>query len=329
MTRRIAFCLCPGFPLFSLASALDVLRHANRFAGHEYYSWQMLSENDRTVADGNGIPLPPNAELDAAGRADFAFIVAGFDASQIRQPRLRRWLVERARDDCIVGGISNGAFLLAVAGLLNQYSATTHWEDFESFCLLFPEVRARYQRFVIDRRRITCAGGSATLDLFVELARQDLGNEIALKISRQMLLQEQSIVLPGSPTNRATQRRYSAPVQRALSLIEAGVGQSITVDQLARRIGISRRELLRLFHKELNNTPSRVLAQRRLDRARSLILNTALPIASIADSVGFSSQSHLTSSYRAQFGITPARQRREYRAASHRLPLKSRDLSDW
>ena len=329
MSRRIAFCLCPGFPLFSLAAALDVLRHANRFAAREHYRWVILSDTDQPVSDGNGIPLTPGDTLAAADDFDFAFIVAGFDASQIRQPRLGNWLTRQARSGCILGGISNGAFLLAAAGLLNQYSATTHWEDFESFCLLFPEVQARYQRFVIDRGRITCAGGSATLDLFIELAQQDLGNEVALKISRQMLLQEQSVVVPGSPTNRASQRHCSAPVQRALGLIEAGVGQSITVNELAQRSGISRRELLRLFRKELNNTPSRILNQRRLDRARSLILNTGLPMTTIADSVGFSSQSHLTSSYRIEFGITPAQQRRDYRAASHRLPLNSRDLRDW
>ena len=328
MARQITFCLCPGFSLFSIAAALDVMRHANRFAAKEFYQWTFLSETDQPVTDSNGIPLSPGAEISAARASDFAFIVAGFDASKIRQPKLSAWLLKQARTGHIIGGISNGAFLLAAAGLLNQYSATTHWEDFESFCLLYPDVRARYQRFVIDRNRISCAGGSATLDLFIELARQDLGNEIALKISRQMLLQEQSIVLPGA-TNRTPGRHYSPPVQRALSLIEAGVGQSITVNELAQRIGISRRDLLRLFRKELNNTPSRILGQRRLDRARSLVLNTGLPMTTIAESVGFSSQSHLTSSYHTEFGITPAQQRREYKAASHRLPLKSRDFRDW
>jgi len=328
MTQRIALCLCPGFPLYSVAAALDVMRHANRFAATDFYRWTFLSENDQAVSDGNGIPLSPGSDIASAGAFDLAFIVAGFDASQIEQPRLCAWLAQQARAGRIVGGISNGAFLLAATGLLNQYSATTHWEDFESFCLLFPEVRARYQRFVMDRNRISCAGGSATLDMFLELARQDLGNEIALKISRQMLMQEQSVLLPG-PANRVPERRYSPPVQRALSLIEAGVGQSITVNELAERIGISRRELLRLFKKEMNNTPSQVLGERRLDRARSLILNTSLPMSMIAESVGFSSQSHLTSSYHDQFGITPAQQRREYRAARHRLPLKSRDFRDW
>jgi AraC family carnitine catabolism transcriptional activator len=329
MNRQITFCLCPGVPLFCIASALDILRHANRFCGREFYRWTFLCENNQPIQDGNGLWLYPGKDIADAGPADIAFIVAGFDASQIKQPQLCAWLTRQAHAGRRIGGISNGAFLLAASGLLNHYSATTHWEDFESFCVLFPEVRTRYQRYVIDRNRLTCAGGSATLDMFIELARQDLGNEIALKISRQMLLQEQSVVLAGSPSSRIASQHYSPVIQRALTMIEAGVGQSITVAELARRIGISRRELLRLFRSELNNTPSKVLGQRRLDRARSLILNTRLPMTTIADSVGFSSQSHLTSSYRAQFGITPAQQRREYLAASHRLPLNSRDFRDW
>ena len=144
-----------------------------------------------------------------------------------------------------------------------------------------------------------------------------------------MLLQEQSLVVPGRPPGPRPTQHYSQPVQRALDLIEAGVGLSITVDELAHRVDLSRRELLRRFRSELDNTPSRVLAQRRLDRARSLVLNTRLPMAAIADAVGFSSQSHLTSSYRQEFGTTPAQQRRDYRAASHRLPLASRDSRDW
>jgi AraC family carnitine catabolism transcriptional activator len=329
MTRTITFCLCPGFSLFSVAAALDVLRHANRFSAKQHYSWSFLCEQGNSVADGNGILLPAESDFEQTPIADIALVVAGFDASQIQQPRIGAWLVRQARDGCRIGGISNGAFVLAAAGLLNQYSATTHWEDFESFCLLYPEVRARYQRFVMDRNRISCAGGSATLDLFIELARQDLGNEVALKISRQMLLQEQSVMVPASAYRPNPSQDYSPPVQRALSLIEAGVGQAITVRELASRIGISRRDLLRLFRKELNKTPSRVLAERRLDRARSLILNTGLPIATIADSVGFSSQSHLTASFHEEFGITPAQQRRQYQAARHRLPLKSRDFRDW
>ncbi len=144
-----------------------------------------------------------------------------------------------------------------------------------------------------------------------------------------MLLQEQSVVVPGSPGSRQFGPQCSALMRRALNQVEAGVGEGVTVEQLADRVGISRRELLRLCRRELNDTPSNLLAERRLERARSLILNTRLPISRVAESVGFSSQSHLTSRYRARFGITPAQQRREYESASRRLPLPRREIRDW
>ena len=329
MRRHVTFCLYPGLPLFCLASALEVLRHANRFCGEEFYRWSFLTETDQPVADSNGLLWHPTQNISASDQPDFAFLVAGIDANQSKDRNLRDWLQRATDQGTVVGGISNGAFPLAAAGLLDDYLATTHWEDFESFCEMFPRVKARYQRFVFDRSRITCSGGSATLDMFFELVRQDLGNEISLRIARQMLMQQQSVVVPGSPSSRPTAQSVSAPLQRALSLIEAGVGQSITVADLASRIGISRRELLRRFRRELNNTPSQILAQRRLDRARSLILNTRLPLAQVAESVGFSSQSHLTSSYRSRFGVTPAQQRRDCRNASQRMPLSRRDVRDW
>jgi AraC family carnitine catabolism transcriptional activator len=329
MNRHIAFCLCPGAPLFCIAAALEVLRHANRFNRSDFYQWSLVSDDDAPVSDSNGLAWPIDRPLAEAGNPDFCFVVAGLDSARLEQPGLDAWLLKQARAGRGLGGISNGAFVLAANGLLDGYLATTHWEDFESFCLLYPQVRARYQRFVIDRRRLTCAGGSATLDLFIEIVRQDLGHEVAQKIARQMLIQEESLAAPASLPGRQTAGQYSAPVQRALGLIEAGVGQSITVAELADRVGVGRRELLRLFRRELNSTPSRVLALRRLDRARSLILNTRLSMARIADAVGFSSQSHLTSSYRAAFGTTPAQQRRDFENARSRTPLASRELRDW
>ncbi len=329
MRRHVVFCLCPGLPLFCLASALEVLRHANRFASNTAYRWTLLCENDRPVQDGNEIWWHPGASIDHVETADLAFIVAGFDAGHVDSPRLVDWLGTQAREGRMIGGLSNGAFILARRGLLDDHAATTHWEDFESFYLSFPRVRARYQRFVIDRRRLTCSGGSATLDLFIEILRQDLGNQLALRVSRQMLLQETGDLLPGSPRRRQLGQRVSPLVQDALGLIESGFGESLGVEELARRVGLSRRELLRRFRSELNATPSAILSQRRLERARSLILNSRLPMAAIASAVGFSSQSHLTSSYRKRFGMTPAQQRREYRRAGERMPLRERGLGDW
>ena len=152
-----------------------------------------------------------------------AFVVAGFEPASIVAPNMEAWLQAQASAGSMVGGISNGAFVLAHAGLLDGCAATVHWEDFPSFCALHPQVRPRYQRYLIDRNRLSCSGGTSTLDLFVEIVREDLGNDLSLQVSRQMLLHDYS-----NPGGLATEsildgsQHFSFRVQRALSLIDPG-----------------------------------------------------------------------------------------------------------
>ncbi len=312
--RHITFCLCPGFPLFCIASALEVLRHANRFTDEQFYTWSILCEDNDPIQDNNGLWLNPSTTIADAVPSDMAFAVAGFEPTNIVAPNLAGWLHRQASSGSIIGGISNGGFLLAQAKLLDGYAATVHWEDFASFCVLYPKVTARYQRYLIDRSRISCSGGTATLDLFVEIVHKDLGNDLSSLVSHQMLLHDYS-----NPAELATDsmqdgsHHYSHRVQRALSLIDPGVEQRMNVTQLAERVGLSRRQLLRLFRRETGKTPGEILTRRRLERAKSLVLHSHLSIAAISSAVGFCSQSHLTTSYKKYFGTTPAVHRRNYR----------------
>jgi transcriptional regulator GlxA family with amidase domain len=309
--RHIAFCLCPDLPLFALASALEVLRHANRFAQRSFYSWSFLCEGDQPLKDHNGLPLFPSTTLAQVPPTDMAFVVAGFHVTELHTPLLSEWLRKQAAAGHIVGGISNGAFVLARAKLLDGYAATVHFEDFAAFCALYPPVLPRYQRVLIDRKRMTCAGGAASLDLFLEIVRQDLGNDLSLRVARQMLLHDQSE--PDLRTNDvmlAGTQHFSFRVQRALSLSDQSSDQRLNVGQLAERVGLSRRQLLRLLRRETGKTPAELLQQRRLERARSLVLHSHLPLVVVASAVGFSSQSHLTSAYKKYFGQTPAAHRR-------------------
>ena len=84
MSRKIAFCLSPGFSLFAVASALDVLRHANRFAEQAFYSWSALGEADRPVPDGNDIPFTPDRKNFWEKRHHHMFGSAG-TAKQVSQ----------------------------------------------------------------------------------------------------------------------------------------------------------------------------------------------------------------------------------------------------
>lgn len=299
--------------MFCIASALEVLRHANRFEQEPFYSWSFLCEDDKPIESNNGLWLVPDTRIEDASPPDMAFVIAGFNPTKLKVPKLKAWLRDQASSGRIIGGISNGAFILAQTGILDGHAATVHWEDFASFCVLYPKVLPRYQRFLIDCDRMTCSGGTSTLDLFLEVIRKDLGNDLSLQVSRQMLLQEYTragnkqggSIFDGS-------HHFSLRVQRALSLIDAGTEQRLNVSDLAAQVGLSRRQLLRLFRRETGKTPAEILIHRRLERAHSLVLHSHLPLAVVSSAVGFSSQSHMTSSYKKHFGTTPAEDRRTH-----------------
>jgi AraC family carnitine catabolism transcriptional activator len=290
--------------MFVLVSAIEVLRHANRLGGRETYRWAFVTEDDKGVLGSNGMLLQPTAGVGEALATDMVFVVAGFAAWDLQLPRLGKW-IGRNGPGTTLGGISNGGFVLAEHGLLDGYAATVHWEDFSSFYESYPKVNSRYQRFVVDRDRMTCSGGAATLDMFLEIVRRDLGEQIVTRVSRQMLLGENDA---HSEVTRT--QHYSPQVQSILGLLDAGIAESMTVGRLASKVGISRRELLRTLRRETGQTPSEIINSRRLERARSLVLHSHLPLAAVAAAVGFSSQSHLTLRYRQMYGVTPAQHRR-------------------
>lgn len=307
-TRQLTFCLSPRLPLFGLVAALEVLRHANRMAGQDIYRWAFVTENGQGVEGTNGMWLQPSYKISQAPDADMAFVVAGFTPWDLRFPRLTKWLQRQAANGATLGGISNGGFVLAAMGLLDGYAATVHWEDFSTFYESYPLVHSRYQRFVVDGKRMSCSGGASTLEMFIEIVRADLGEDIARQVSRQMLLGEYATQLTAQDDSLvlADLQHYSPQVQRILNLLDAGIEGPMTVKALSLQVGISRRELLRLLQRETGQTPSEIINSRRLERARSLVRHSRLSLAAVADAVGFSSQSHLTLRYRQKYGVTPA-----------------------
>ena len=204
-----------------------------------------------------------------------------------------------------------GAYLLARAGLLDGYRCTIHWENIASLREEFPAVIVSDDLFVIDRDRITSAGGQAATDMMLKLIEQRHGNAIAAHVSEQMLCDRM----------RGTSDRQRIPLHlsigtnqpkltEAVTLMEANIEEPISLDELSNYVGISRRQLERLFQKHLNCVPTRYYLNLRLNRARLLLLQTSKSIVEIALACGFISAPHFSKCYRDLFGIPPRDERR-------------------
>ncbi|AUT71863.1 GlxA family transcriptional regulator [Paraburkholderia hospita] len=306
MPEDISFLLLPGFSALGFMSAIEPLRVANRFR-ENLYRWHILSVDGAPVAASNGISMNAEAAFGDVDHARTVFIVAGFDPLACYSRALGDWLRRLDHAHATLGGIDTGAFILAEAGLLRATdSVTLHWEALSAFRERYPSVDASEELFEIGARRITCAGGTASIDMMLDLVSRSHGAALASSISEQFVV---SRIRQRSDHQRMEiAARYGVHNRKLIQVIgvmEQNMEEPLAPADLAQEIGVTRRQLERLFCSSLKDTPTHFYLQLRLDRARELLRQTDMSITAICVACGFESPSHFSRTYRARFGASP------------------------
>jgi transcriptional regulator GlxA family with amidase domain len=308
--QTVGLLLIPGFALMSYASVVEPLRAANLLAGQELYRWVHITPGPHTVTASCGAAVPC-VERDAAGPLDFLFVCAGGNPAGFRDRATLAWLRARAAQGVTVGGVSGGPVILARAGIMDGYHMTVHWEHAPAVAEAFPAIMLTRSIYIVDRNRLTCAGGTAALDMMHALIAERHGPELARRVSDWFMHTD---IRPGQSAQRASlTERYGVHDDRltaALELMESHPGEPLKRSETARRIGLSTRQLDRLFSGKLGASYADHYRRIRLERARDLLRQSAVPITEIALGCGFSSASHFSRAYREAFGVTPAAERR-------------------
>jgi AraC family carnitine catabolism transcriptional activator len=252
-----------------------------------------------------------NHDLQAVPAADLVLVLASYDPLATVDARILGWLRGRALAGSHLGAADTGAYVLARAGLLDGYQATVHWETLDDFQERFPGTRTQEALYVVDRRRLTAAGATACLDLMLHVIHCRHGRELAVSVAEQFVY---------SPMREAHQaqrhsliQRLRSPnpnIQRAVEIMESRVEDPVPTRQVADRLGISLRELERIFRRWLRTTPGAYYRHLRLERARSLLEQTDRSVTEIAYGCGFGSLPSFSRSYKRAFGHSPSTVRR-------------------
>jgi AraC family carnitine catabolism transcriptional activator len=306
MPEDLSFLLLPGFSALGFMSAVEPLRVANRFRG-DLYRWHILSLDGAPVAASNGIALGAEAAIAGVPRADTVFVVAGFEPLACYGRALGEWLRRLDRAGATLGGIDTGGFVLAEAGLFRGSDRlTVHWEALSAFRERYPTLQASQELFEIGARRITCAGGTASIDMMLDLIGRSHGAALASAVSEQFVL---SRIRQRSDHQRmqiaARYGVHNPKLIQVIGVMEQHMEDPLAPDQLAQAIGVTRRQLERLFCSALGDTPTRFYLQLRLGRARELLQQTDMSITSVCVACGFESPSHFSRTYRARYGASP------------------------
>lgn len=310
--------LVPGFSQLAAALVTEPLFIANWLASRALFRWSTLSADGFAVRSSSGGPLAVDAPLTAETAFDTVLVIASFDVrSSGSDPRVVQWLRRAARNGVRIGAVETGAEILAEAGLLDGHESPIHWYNAKGSQERHPELRLTETLYDLSDRRPLSAGGTATLDMMLELVARLAGEELAAEVSKHLLVDgrrpgsrpQPSLGVPLLPVGPGRLRHDA--VARAHAIMEATLEEPVSCAELAREVGVSARHLQRLFRARLGRGMEATYRELRMAKAHQLVQQTEMSLTEISVACGFSSLEVFSRSYRARFGVAPSRDRRQ------------------
>ena len=308
--QQIGFLLLNEFSMLAFASALEPLRAANRQTNRDLFNWVITSPGGTVAIASNGVEVRADGDLTILQECRMVFVCAGVNVRGNTDRNVLNLIRRLDRNGAVIGAICTGTYVMAAAGLLDGRRCTIHWENIDGLSEEFPDLEITNDLFEVDGTRVTCSGGTASLDMMLNLITQAHGAALAAEISDQFI--HDRIREPTDRQRMELRSRLGVSHPKLLAVVktmEDNLEEPLAQTDIARMTNLSTRQLERLFRKYLNTTPTRYYLNLRLARARHLLRQTSMSILSVALACGFVSASHFSKCYRECYGRTPRAER--------------------
>lgn len=327
-THTVGFLLTPEFSMIAFTSSIEPLRLANRVSGKPLFAWRIYSPDGKPVAASNGLRIEADGSFGDVGPMPEIVVCAGVNVQRHDHTQLIARLRRLSFYGVSIGAVCTGTYILAKAGLLDGYRCTIHWENSSAFREEFPHIELTEELFEFDRNRFTCAGGTAAVDMMLSLIADRKGADIAARVTDELI--HHRMRQPKERQRMDLRARLGVANPKILTVaaaMEENLEEPLPCSALAKKAGLSPRQLERLFRKYIGETPTRYYLRLRLERARQLLLQTSMPILSIGLACGFVSASHFSSSYSHHFGKTPSEERLGVRRKKAGQPIATAEAA--
>jgi len=306
----VSLLLAPRFPLLSLAICTESLRVANRELGAAHFGRQILTFDSNPAHSSSGIELAGDAAYGDVHFAPVVILLSSYRPEEASSPDLSAWLRRQDRQGAMLGCIDTGAYLLAKAGLLGGRHVVAHHETLPGYEELFGEAVLLDRLFALEGRIASSAGGMATLDMMLKViahfANQELADRVAHVLNYTAHGQAGAL---GSSTNDAAIGRVDRRLGRLVEIMQGHLENPITLTKICAIAQVDSSTARRLFLRHFRDTPGRYYLKLRLDRARSLLTNSALPVGQIAAMAGFTDLSTFSRAYHRHYDVPPSKDR--------------------
>lgn len=317
---KVGFILLPGFTMFSYSALVYILKHCTDPAAAVGVDFEYVILGQKPAQTTCGVQVPPTAPLLAARDCNYVFVIGGKTAVPIEDRRsILDALTSADRNRATLVGVGSGLFVLIEAGFFDRLPCATDWYRGADRDTRFAEVQQISGiNLVVSGRRVSCSGGLAALELGSWLLQRHysaIGAEIPAP-------QELSASPTETEQNFGTRENALDPrVLRALKIMESNLGQQpLKAESLASSLGISKRQIERLFQQEMKQPVQQYCRQLRLSYGYWLLLNSTKSITEIATITGFSDSSHFNRCFRTQFATTPSQARQSKASVDGVIP---------
>lgn len=305
-TTHFTLFLLRDFSHIVFSCALEPLRIANLVSGKPLYRWTLASEDGTTATCSNGSITLTQQGMELTRHTDRLFLISGINVQGNTTTPVLNWLRRERAAGTPLGAICSVAYVFAKAGFLDGVETAIHWAYHDLFLEEFPEVRLVRNVFSARPKIITASGGTAAADLMLHLIGKAHGIDLATEVADQMVY---NAVREGTAAQRVSlQSRHGMRndhLVRAIALMEETIENPVSPGVIAEQLGISTRQLERLFGRYLNSTPKHYFMEMRLNRAQNLLVQTEQSITEVAMACGFQSTSHFSKVFRGHFGRSP------------------------
>lgn len=320
---RLAFILTPAFTILPLAGFIDAVRHSADEADRSrqiFCTWEVIAHDLSPITSSSGLSITPWKEFVDAEDYDYLVIVGGLlDQLHLISCETVQFIADQYRKGVKLIGLCTGSFAIAMTGLLDGKRAAIHAHHRPEFLNMFPKVLpVENELYVSDEGILTCPGGTAAIDLAVEILIEHCGRSRGMKGLTALVVDEHRAAhevgrLPFQDLEECGNWR----VEQAVKIMRKKLREPDSTLRLAQMLGSTVRQLNRVFVQHANATPQEVWRDMRLQHARWRLLNSKRTITQIAYECGFADSSHFSRWFKAKFGETP-RSYRQQRLAEQR-----------
>nr|WP_315591793.1 GlxA family transcriptional regulator [uncultured Cupriavidus sp.] len=317
----------PGFKLMEAVGPVSVLSYANRHLAAQgdprRYEIRLVAPEPGSVSSDTLISLDVSSGLPESEALATVLIAGALDieTAVARETALVDWVRRRSLAAKRFAALCSGSFFLATAGVLSGRRAATHWSVATLLQQRFPSVEVDADAIFIQEGNIwTSAGVTAAIDLTLSFVEQDFGRNLALAVARDLVIY---LKRPGGQSQFSdllnSQMTATPEIRDVQTWVSANLSKPLQLEDMAEKAGMSVRNFTRLFKEEVGMPPANYLVRARCERAATLLLDSDLPLKTIASRVGFPTEEQMRKVFVRHFSLTP----RAYRARFSTTSLKA------